>query len=71
MPSRYIRHNDDLLDSVEVHDVAFSHPRGSNVLVNGTGCSLRKNSSGVLNAMPAFEAKSLAPVWYLFLLHGA
>lgn len=60
MPRHHIGRYGDLLESTDVLDVAFKKSRGSKVLVNGSGCSLRKYSSGVTNLMPMFEAKSLA-----------
>ena len=48
-----------LLVSVEVVDAALSNAEGSKVLVNGSGSSWRKYSSGVLNSIPTFAAKSL------------
>lgn len=35
---------------------------GSKILLNGFGCSPRKNSSGVLNCIPTFAAKSLVVI---------
>ena len=48
-----------LLVSVEAVDAALSNAEGSKVLVNGCGSSWRKYSSGVLNSIPTFAAKSL------------
>ena len=49
----------DLLVFVEVVDAALSNAAGSKVLVNGSGSSWRKYSSGVLNSIPTFAAKFL------------
>ena len=49
----------DLLVFVEVVDAALTNAAGSKVLVNGSGSSWRKYSSGVLNSIPTFAAKSL------------
>lgn len=48
-----------LLVSVDVVDAALRNAAGSKVLVNGSGSSPRKYSSGVLNTIPTFAAKSL------------
>lgn len=49
----------DGLAYVEVLEVPLRNVRGSNDLVNGTGCSSRKYSSGVWKVIPTLEAKSL------------
>ena len=48
-----------LLVFVDAVDAALRNAAGSNVLMNGSGSSPRKYSSGVLNTIPTFAAKSL------------
>lgn len=49
----------NVLAYVEVLELPLRMACGSNDLVNGTGCSRRKYSSGVWKAIPTLEAKSL------------
>ena len=49
----------DALAWVEVLELPLRNVLGSKDLVNGTGCSCRKYSSGVWKAIPILEAKSL------------
>lgn len=44
---------------VEVLELSLRNERGSKDLVNGTGSSWRKYSSGVWKLIPTLEAKSL------------
>lgn len=45
--------------SVEVLELPLRMACGSKALVNATGCSWRKYSSGVWKVIPTLEAKSL------------
>lgn len=49
----------DVLACVEVLELQLRIVRGSKDLVNGTGSSWRKYSSGVWKVIPTLEAKSL------------
>ena len=62
IPKAYIV---NLLEAVEVSDNGVRNFLGSNDLVKGKGSSWRKYSSGVLNSIPIFVAKSLIYVQYI------
>ena len=50
----------DLLAVIEVSGVGTRYAAGSKSLRKGLGGSCKKNSSGVRNDMPTFEAKFLS-----------